>query len=384
MPAQYSRRSVLRLLGAGIAAQPVLAACASAARSAVTDPASSRRLARVLVSPDRVIRHVVGLRPFRPSGFRMAAEPLGDRLLIHNYGHGGGGVSLSWGCADMAAQLALATPHRDAAVLGCGVIGLTAARILQDRGFTVTMYARELPPDTTSNIAGASWGPVSVVDGPLRTPEFDRQYVQASRYAFRYFQTLVSAKYGVWWRERYTLSRTAPSPGTGINALLADMLPPSVTLPAGEHPFGAMHVTRALTMHIEPSIFLPAILLDFRTGGGRVVIRECRDMGAVRDLPHPVVVNCTGLGARALCGDNDMTPIKGQLTVLAPQPEVDYIVIAPNNLYMMPRQDGIVLGGTSERGEWSLDPNAGEIERILAGHRTLYANVPGESRYRSS
>jgi D-amino-acid oxidase len=377
MPAQYSRRSILKLLGAGIAAQPILAACASVARNSTADPAPSRRLARVLVSPDRVIRHVAGLRPFRPAGFRLAVEPSGDKVLIHNYGHGGGGMSLSWGCADMAARLALATQHRDVAILGCGVIGLTTARLLQDRGFTVTIYARELPPDTTSNIAGAMWGPVSVVDTPRRTAEFDRQYVEASRYAFRYFQTLASPKYGVWWRERYNLTTNAPAPATGINALLAGFLPPNVVVPAGEHPFGALHATRSLTMHIEPSVFLPAVLLDYRAGGGRVVIRECRDLAEVRNLPHPVIVNCTGLGARALCGDNDMTPIKGQLTVLAPQPEVDYIITAPDNIYMMPRQDGIILGGTSERGEWSLEPSAREIERIMNGHQVLFANVPG-------
>jgi glycine/D-amino acid oxidase-like deaminating enzyme len=275
----------------------------------------------------------------------------------------------------LAAQHALATPHRDAAVLGCGVIGLTTARILQDRGFSVTIYARELPPDTTSNIAGAMWGPVTVVDNPLRKPEFDQQYVRASHYAFRYFQTLASPKYGVSWRERYSLTTAAPAPGTGINSLLVDILPKSVAVPAGEHPFGSMHVMRALTMHIEPSIFLPAVLLDYRAGGGRVVVREFRDMEDVRQLPHAVIVNCTGLGSRALCGDSDMTPVKGQLTVLAPQPEVDYIVLAPNNLYMMPRQDGIILGGTSERGEWSLEPNPREIERIMTGHRALFADV---------
>jgi D-amino-acid oxidase len=369
----YSRRSLLKLLGAGIASQPILAACASAVRTVATEPPSRRRLARVLVSPDRVIRHVAGLRPFRPAGFRLAVEPSGDKTLIHNYGHGGGGVSLSWGCADMAAQHALATPHRDAAVLGCGVIGLTTARILQDRGFTVTIYARELSPDTTSNIAGAMWGPVTVVDNPLRTPEFDQQYVRASRYAFRYFQTLVSPKYGVSWRERYSLTANPPTPGAGINALLADLLPPNVTVPKGEHPFGSLHAVRSLTMHIEPSVFLPAVLLDLRAGGGRVVVREFRDMAEVRDLPHAVIVNCTGLGSRALCGDSEMTPVKGQLTVLAPQPEVDYIVTAPNNLYMMPRQDGIILGGTSERGEWSLEPNPREIDRIMTGHRELFA-----------
>jgi glycine/D-amino acid oxidase-like deaminating enzyme len=374
MSPDYSRRSLLKLLAAGIASQPILAACASAVRTA-SGPVSTRRLARVFVSPERVIRHVAGLRPFRPAGFRLAVESLGDRTLIHNYGHGGGGVSLSWGCAELAAQHALATPHRDAAVLGCGVIGLTTARLLQDRGFTVTIYASELPPDTTSNIAGAMWGPVTVVDNPRRTPEFDQQYVHASRYAFRYFQTLASPKYGVSWRERYSLSATPPTPGTGINALLADLLPPNVTIPRGEHPFGSLHVARALTMHIEPSIFLPAVLLDYRAGGGRVVVRAFRDMTEVRELPHAVIVNCTGLGSRALCGDSEMTPVKGQLTVLAPQPEVDYIVTAPNNLYMMPRQDGIILGGTSQRGEWSLEPDPREIERIMSGHRELFERV---------
>ena len=136
-----------------------------------------------------------------------------------------------------------------------------------------------------------------------------------------------------------------------------------------------MHVMRALTMHIEPSIFLPAVLLDYRAGGGRVVVRAFRDMTEVRELPHAVIVNCTGLGSRALCGDASMTPVKGQLTVLAPQPEVDYIVTAPNNLYMMPRQDGIILGGTSQRGEWSLEPDPREIERIMSGHRELFERV---------
>jgi glycine/D-amino acid oxidase-like deaminating enzyme len=65
-------------------------------------------------------------------------------------------VTLSWGTADMAAKLALATPHRKAAVIGCGVIGLTTARLLQDRGFEVAIYAADLPPHTTSDVAAGA------------------------------------------------------------------------------------------------------------------------------------------------------------------------------------------------------------------------------------
>lgn len=109
-------------------------------------------LPKLNVAPDLIAREIAGLRPFRPSGFVVRAEPFGDKVLIHNYGHGGCGVTLSWGTAEMAAKLALSTPHRQAAVIGCGVIGLTTARLLQNRGFTVTIHAADLPPNTTSKL----------------------------------------------------------------------------------------------------------------------------------------------------------------------------------------------------------------------------------------
>jgi glycine/D-amino acid oxidase-like deaminating enzyme len=67
---------------------------------------SKRHFAPVRVARDRVIREVVGLRPYRPSGFVVDAERLGHKLLVHNYGHGGGGVTLSWGTASLAVDLA--------------------------------------------------------------------------------------------------------------------------------------------------------------------------------------------------------------------------------------------------------------------------------------
>ncbi|MGH7703845.1 MAG: FAD-dependent oxidoreductase, partial [Gemmatimonadales bacterium] len=111
----------------------------------------------VRVAPDRLIRTVVGLRPFRPSGFVVRAERRDSKTIIHNYGHGGGGVTLSWGTAQLAIEEALRTGHTSAAVLGCGAVGLATARLLQQHGWTVSIYARDLPPNTTSNIAGGQW-----------------------------------------------------------------------------------------------------------------------------------------------------------------------------------------------------------------------------------
>jgi D-amino-acid oxidase len=89
-------------------------------------------------------------------------------------------------------------------------------------------------------------------------------------------------------------------------------------------------------------------------------------------LPEPTLVNCTGLGARALFGDDTLVPVKGQLTVLLPQPEVQYAVLY-DDLYMFSRRDGVLLGGTHEEGVWSLEPNLDAKRRVLDGHTRLFA-----------
>src|SRR5205814_10085949 len=93
-----SRRDVVKWLALTCGVEPLVGACASRLKTSRSMMPERRRvLAPVRVSAARVIREVVGLRPFRPSGFVVRAEGLGDKTLIHNYGHGGGGVSLSWG-----------------------------------------------------------------------------------------------------------------------------------------------------------------------------------------------------------------------------------------------------------------------------------------------
>jgi glycine/D-amino acid oxidase-like deaminating enzyme len=94
-------------------------------------------------------------------------------------------------------------------------------------------------------------------------------------------------------------------------------------------------------------------------------------MAQVLALPETAIVNCTGLGARALVGDQDLVPIKGQLTVLLPQPEIDYVTLY-GSLYMMPRRDGILLGGTYEWDEWSLEPNREVEAQIVADHAAFF------------
>jgi glycine/D-amino acid oxidase-like deaminating enzyme len=88
-------------------------------------------LVPVNVDESRVIRTVAGLRPYRRSGFVVRAEALGEKRLVHNYGHGGGGITLSWGSSKLATELGLRGHSGPVAVIGSGVMGLSTARLAQ-------------------------------------------------------------------------------------------------------------------------------------------------------------------------------------------------------------------------------------------------------------
>ncbi len=367
-----NRRRFLTLTG-GAAVGAIASGCGLAPRHRlVIDP--PRRFARVHVSPGRIIRTVVGLRPFRPSGFVVRADKLDARTLIHNYGHGGGGMTMSWGTAHLAVEHALQTGERGCAVIGCGGVGLATARLLQQRGFAVTVYAKELPPNTTSNISGAQWAPAESYDPSHRTPAFAAQFERAARLSHREYQNLPGNRYGIRWLENYVVSDTPFQGAQGASQNIQDLYPDVRDLRPGEHPFAGRSARRFTTMLIEPPIYLAALMRDFQLAGGRIIVRELADLRAIAALPELLVINCTGLGAKALVGDEELMPIKGQLSVLLPQPEIDYITLV-NELYMFPRQDGILLGGTHERGVWTLNPDLEAQTRIVSGHQQFFAQM---------
>ena len=370
------------------------AGCASARRTTAAPPplsptsgatAGSKRIfAKVKASPDRVIRTVVGLRPFRESGFVVKAEDLDTKTVIHNYGHGGGGLTLSWGTSHLAMEEALKTGKRQFAILGSGSNGLATARLLQRHGMEVTIYARDLPlsqilvsntsvtQPLTSNIAAGQWSPATVFVRSKTTPAFMDQFNRAMRLAFRYYQDLVGDHYGIRWIENYALSQNPPSPNR-ISEVEA-LLPEVKDLKPDEHPFPYPYVHRFTTMLIEPPVYLTAVMQDFLIAGGKVVVREFADASEVLALPEPVIMNCTGLGAGALFKDREINPVKRQLTFILPQPEVDYITLS-GNLYMFPRRDGILLGGTHEPGVTSLEPNQEAAQQIMEGHMKLFSEM---------
>lgn len=321
----------------------------------------------VNVSPDRVIRAVAGLRPFRPAGFRVEAEMLGSTRVVHNYGHGGAGITLSWGTAKLACELGLQGHGGPVAVIGAGVVGLSTARLVQEAGFPVTIYAKALPPETTSNIAGGQWHPFGHFDRRSVTPEWRARFLAAADYSWRRFQIMVGDDYGIHWLPTYR-------EGTPEEPLFPYFPPDSRALRPDEHPFPIASLSRYDTMYVEVGRYLRQMIRDVHIAGGRVEVRDFARPADIAALPERLVFDCTGLGARPLFGDETMIPIRGQLAILEPQPEIRYAVTVDAG-YMFPRADGILLGGTFERNVWDATPQPEDIARILASHQRLFANL---------
>ena len=335
-------------------------------------------IARVKVSPERVIRSIAGLRPFRPSGFVVRGEKLDAKTVIHNYGHGGAGITLSWGTAQLAVEEGAKSGARECAVIGCGVVGLSTARLLQLRGYNPVIYAKAMPPETTSNVAGGLWEPVSLFDHDRVTPAFHAQFVDAARFAFRRYQSLAGEQYAVRWLPLYSLSMNGPftpPPPDSPNFEIEKLYPEGLQLSGKDNPFPVPYTYRRQTMLIEPAIYLNALIRDFYTAGGRIVMREFASAREIAALKEDLIFNCTGLGARELFGDQELTPIRGQLVFLLPQPEVDYCTLGPRNTYMFPRHDGILLGGTFDRGVSTLEPEPAITERILRENGELFGKM---------
>ena len=366
-----SRRNVV----ASLALLPLVNACVTPGVSATARhyTPSGMPLRRVNVSEGRVIRTVTGLRPFRSSGFVVRAETLDEKTVVHNYGHGGGGITLSWGTSQLALELARQTGHTRCAVVGCGAVGLASAILMQREGWDVTIYARDLPPDTTSNIAGAQWSPASVFDRASVTDVFYAQLRTAMEHSYRYFQDMVGDRYGVRWVSNYMLA-DRPFATDDLFARHSDMYPEFRTLDEREHPFPAPHARHFDTMFIEPPVYLAALMRDYYAAGGKIVVRHFGNRADLMSLDQPVIINCTGLGSRTLFGDEDLIPVKGQLLVLMPQPDINYLMIY-QGIYMFPRKDGVLLGGTFERDTWSLAPHESESVRILQNHKAFFRGM---------
>jgi glycine/D-amino acid oxidase-like deaminating enzyme len=305
---------------------------------------------------DRIFRVTVCLRPFRAAGPRLDVERVGEKTVVHNYGHGGSGWSLSWGSSSLAVEKALTGGQREIAVIGCGALGLTSAILLQQAGAKVTIYAKERPPDVRSSRATGSFTPDSrIALTNSVSAGFPELWETMARRSFhRYESFLGLAGNPVEWTDRYNLSDAGPEEAAterrradtlGFAHFLdriADLTPRPQSLPPGTHPFPTRYATRNTSLTFNIAAYSRQLMTDFLIEGGSIEHAEFHSPSELSRIAQPVIINATGYGARALWGDESIVPVRGQIAWLIPQPEVNYGVIY-KNINILARRDGIVV-----------------------------------------
>ncbi|QZH74842.1 MAG: FAD-binding oxidoreductase [Erythrobacter sp.] len=377
---QFGRRQFVAGGAAGF-----LAACA---------PVGTLRSAGALVGPTlpplnfdpaRLMRVTVCLRPFRAAGPRLEAERVGEMLVVHNYGHGGSGWSLSWGCAEEAAALALAGEARSVAVIGAGVIGMTTALRLGEMGAQVTLYAAEFTPDTRSARATGVWSPSSRIglSDAMDASANARWEAWARRSWVVHQQMLGLSGDPVEFLTQYNLSGgeepdvDATRPFARLGARLRDLTPRWPELAEATNPFPRHTVVAGQQMVFNVAEYSGWLTRMLLLRGGRMVRRNFPDRAAVLALEEPVVVNCTGYGARELWGDTSVVPVRGQISWLMPQPEARYALYF-DAVQAISRRDGLVVQYLGPNDDWGYGeadetPDPAETARALSRMRSVFA-----------
>ena len=257
----------------------------------------------------------------------------------------------------------------DVVVLGAGVIGLTSAICLAEAGLRVAVASAEAPGATTSVAAGALWG-MHLVGADDRVPR--------------------------WAGETRAVLATL-DPAAGVHSCAGVM---AVTVPQGASPEaadGLQYVScepgeippgyaagwRVTAPLVTMPVYLGYLTDRFLQAGGRLL--DLRTFATLADLaqscPAPVIVSCPGAGARELVPDPSVTPVRGQVVVVANPGITEFFVgnhEDPDEItYLFPHGETVVAGGTQEHGNTSRRPDPATAERILAAAAVVDPRLAG-------
>jgi D-amino-acid oxidase len=237
-------------------------------------------------------------------------------------------------------------------VVGAGVIGLSCAVRLAEAGYEVAVLARDLPLETTSAVAAAIWYPY------LAAPQ--EKVTRWGRASYDEFLRLSRDETSIRVRNGFEyLPRPTPDPPW------AAAVPDLHRVPA---PVGFADGWSFTTPVVETPRYLPYLAKRLENAGATIT------RAALHALPNnaDVVVNCTGLGARRMAGDDSLTPVRGQIVRVAQpaEPITDWLIADRGDggeiIYVVPREHDVVVGGTSQPGNWSRSPDPATAERIMS------------------
>jgi len=247
-------------------------------------------------------------------------------------------------------------------VLGAGVIGLTTAIVLQEAGYELRIIAAHLPYglNTTSNKAAAIWFPYKA-----EPPEKINQWSKESYERFEALSQIANSGIKVvdtiyiaqdknqWWIPAF--------PNGTVRDALPEQLP-------GHYESGLI----AEVPFIDTPIYLHYLVEHFRANGGTIKQQQITTEDIPKLADQQLVINCTGMNSQTLFNDEKLYPIQGYIAKVEAPQQTDYILRDEEVLaYIIPRADGVILGGTDFENEYETTPKREVIESIVSRCQAL-------------
>jgi glycine/D-amino acid oxidase-like deaminating enzyme len=378
------------MAGAAVGGLSLLGGCALVRPQAQV---AASAIPPIRAQADRIFDITVCTRPFRAEGPRMDVETIGNTTVVHNYGHGGSGWSLSWGSGAVAVKQAMAKSPREIAVVGCGALGLTSAILAQQAGARVTIYARDMIWDARSARATGVWSPDSrIALADKAPPGFPELWEQMARHSFKTYRRFLGLPgTPVEWLDQYYLyndHRPAPPPANSPEALdfarylerVRDLTPRFLDVPIESTPFRSDHARRSETLTFNIANLGHTLMTDFLLAGGKFERREFHAPSEYARLKEKVVINCPGYGARALWKDESIVPVRGQIAWLIPE-EAHYAFFY-RGVSVVCRRDGIVVqmlegGDMRGYGDASETPDRAEAAEGVSRVAEVFTRTRG-------
>lgn len=315
-----------------------------------------------------ILDYKVGVRPYRKTGVRLEAEWYNEKLIIHNYGHGGAGLTLSWGSAqevlnilkqEIVSNVKL-DKEKTIAIIGGGIIGFCAADILLEHGYQVKIYAEKFHPDTTADVAAGFFGAFSVaIPTELdKKEQFNRILEQSEKKLQELYECKDSTIQGVSYTDFYIFNTKDETD----------------TVCFGNRMTRLCRKKKQLTM--KGPLYFKSIFQKVQREGALIIVKKFDTISDILALPESIVINCTGIGSKKLFNDTDLIGIKGHVVHIK-KDNFD-VLIGDNDerssFFIMPWEDRLVLGSrlTQEYDDDSEELNFNKCYEILSFARNFF------------